>query len=252
MKYLFTFCLLFTALAQTLLSVETTPSKAPGIVILELFTSEGCSSCPPTEKKLQQFIQSTQEKGLPIHLISYHVTVWDKLKHGDHGMWKDRYGDVKFTELLKAYSAIHPHPAGVIATPSIFVNGAQSASKKINTLIDEALQTPTSATISAAWDTNGKLTYNVTGGDKDAQVIFVLRESKISSQVTAGENHDKTLTHDFVARWRTAMSLATQQSGTVDVHIPENIDRRNADLLIFIQQANLGVQGVTVQSLPTI
>jgi hypothetical protein len=247
MKTIFALCIL----CSSLLGAEPAGTPPPGIVILELFTTEACFSCPPAEKNLQEITRSAHNKGMPVHLIAYHVTVFDAFSYGAHGMWKDPFGNEQWTTLLEKYSEIHPHPKGGIITPSIFVNGNRPTGKKISTLVDEALQIPTSATVEASLTVDGRITYKVTGGDKGDQVILILRESKLSSNITAGENHDKTLNHEYVARWRMSLPLEKAPSGTVKVVVPKDVNLSNADILIFVQNPALGVRGATVLPLPT-
>jgi hypothetical protein len=246
---------LFTSFISLAMSAEPAPdAKAPvdpGVVVLELFTSEGCSSCPPTEKRLTEYVRSANGKGAPVHLIAYHVTFWDKLVHGEHGAWKDPFGDPKWTALLKDYSAIHPHPVGGMATPSVFANGIQMANKKFADVMQAELKRPVTATIEAKWMTNSTLSYTVACEDTSADLIVVLRESGLSSTITAGENHNKTLPHEYVARWRKKIALNGALSGSVEVAVPDGVVRTYADLILFVQNKSLGVYGAQVLALPT-
>ena len=88
------------------------PDNNKGFAVLELFTSEGCSSCPPAEKLLEQL--QNQSEGKPIYILAYHVDYWDRLG------WKDIFSNHDFSNLQYEYSS---HFNGQVYTPQLIFNG---------------------------------------------------------------------------------------------------------------------------------
>jgi hypothetical protein len=97
-----------------------------GQVLLEIITSEGCSSCPPADKLVQGLVNEAQAEGHDIHLLAWHVDFWDKLKT-PHGVWDDPY-TIKQANLRTRAYAISEVKMGlvkkpVMATPTVLING---------------------------------------------------------------------------------------------------------------------------------
>jgi hypothetical protein len=87
----------------------------PNVALVELFTSEGCSSCPPADDLLRRIDGSTTDQGLLIVGISEHVTYWD------HDGWKDPYGSETMTERQNDYGRRFNLES--VYTPQMVVNG---------------------------------------------------------------------------------------------------------------------------------
>ena len=84
-------------------------------VVIELFTSEGCSSCPPADKVLSEVIADARKNNKPIYAMSFHVDYWNRLG------WKDPYSDFLFTNRQNNYSDVLGERE--VYTPQVFVNG---------------------------------------------------------------------------------------------------------------------------------
>ena len=77
---------------------EAKKTPAPQIVLAELFTSQGCSSCPPADAVLQRLAADHQNGELPVIALSYHVDYWNRLG------WRDPYSDAAFSERQRQYA----------------------------------------------------------------------------------------------------------------------------------------------------
>lgn len=181
-------------------------SPAYRIALLELYTSEGCSSCPPAD----QYVSGLRGDGLaPLQavLLSEHVDYWNYIG------WKDPYSSKTFTDRQRWLSDL----AGsrTIYTPEIFIGGKEQRGwprgvadtvKRINGM---AAQADITITLGAA--TAGGLPVQVKATSvRDGKLYIALVENGLASQVAAGENSGRLLRHDFVVReWLAPVSLSS-------------------------------------------
>jgi len=94
--------------------MEDSLSSKP-FVLIELFTSEGCSSCPSADKNLEKIAAQAKASGQNIYTLSYHVDYWDYLG------WKDPYATKQFSDRQRAYAS--QFKSSRIYTPQMIVNG---------------------------------------------------------------------------------------------------------------------------------
>src|SRR5258708_28691391 len=100
--------------------------SAQNPVVIELFTSQGCSSCPAADKNLAEIIEKAEVNGQQVIGLSFHVDYWNYIG------WKDPYSKAEFTERQRKYSA-HMNSESVY-TPQMIVNSEKEfiGSDKIN------------------------------------------------------------------------------------------------------------------------
>ncbi len=173
---------------------ESGPAPVP---LLELFTSEGCSSCPPAERWLSQ---RRDDDGLWREFVpvAWHVSYWDRLG------WPDKFADKSYTERQYAYAS--EWKARSVYTPG-FVRGGEEWRVRDGQMLaaGEMVGGALSATVDG--DTI-EVSYSPPAGviSTDQLTVHVaLLGSGIQSKVRAGENRGKQLSHDFlVLRWRQA------------------------------------------------
>jgi hypothetical protein len=191
--------LLTVAIACASTGVPRSPAP-PVPVVVELFTSEGCSSCPPADRLLIELVKTQPVKDALIIGLSEHVDYWNQLG------WKDPFSDHLFSQRQSQYAAA----AGTtdIYTPQMVVDGHDSfvGSDRVKALaaIARAAATP-KAPIVLGWTTTTaprKLTVQMTGGAAaaGAVVIAAVVEDGLSVSVRRGENSGQTLQHSAVTR----------------------------------------------------
>jgi len=169
-------------------AAEPTDPVKSGPVLAELFTSQGCSSCPPAEAYFEELAERED-----VAVIVWHVDVWDTLVH--HGSsWKDPYSNSAFTTRLRWYNkTLRGTPQ--IFTPQAIIGGAQSVIGSRTGEIEAAIASakPGLAEVSIL---EGQVSIN--GGGK-GDVIFVRLLRQHATDVTGGENKGRQLSGKNIA-----------------------------------------------------
>ena len=215
--------------------------KGPRVLVLaELFTSEGCSSCPPADDLLRRLLNDQPVDGVEVVPISEHVDYWDRLG------WRDPFSSAHYSERQSAYA--HALGGGQIYTPQLVVDGALEAVgndfSAVRKALTRAAQSPhANVTISATRvDTGSKVTVRVAVSDLPApfaasktEVMVAVVEDGLATDVPRGENARRRLRHDAVARGLTSigtLASAGELTGVVDVGGDMSSRRR---IVVFLQ-----------------
>jgi hypothetical protein len=178
---------------------------SPPITVLELFQSQGCSSCPPANSNILSLISQNKPEYL---ILTYDVTYWDYLG------WKDTFGDKKWDDRQKEYA--RGLGTGRMYTPQVIVNGrvdgVGSRKGELDKLIQAGTQIPFSVDISVRRDEDSSrrvvtVTANTDAPDSDGStsieaLVLVVRYDPGLHQVDIprGENSGRTLPHQNVVR----------------------------------------------------
>lgn len=212
-------------------------------VLVELFTSEGCSSCPPADAVLQTLEQTQPVEGVEVIPLSLHVDYWNDLG------WADPYSDAAYSARQSDYS--DAFGSNRVYTPQMIVDGRAefvgSRADRARQAIAEAARTPkavivlekSSANKSPAFGLNIKIDHMpaVTTGDT-AEVWLAVTESGLASQVARGENSGRRLTHTAVTR--TLQRLGTITDGTFtatpSLSLNDKWQRDQLRAVVFVQE----------------
>jgi len=213
----------------------TKASPAHTVALLELYTSEGCDSCPPADRFVSALYKTSGLTADQVVPISLHVDYWDYIG------WKDSYAKPLFTERqrwLAELAASHS-----VYTPEVFIAGRElrnwhggiaAAVKRIN---DVPAQADIRITLEKSND--NKLHLNLAGNSAQAgKLYFALVENSLVSHVQAGENRGVTLQHDYVAReWGEPISLGrgVRENFSRQISLPANAARKNLAVTAFVQ-----------------
>ncbi len=159
--------------------------------VVELYTSEGCSSCPPADRWL-----SALEPGADLIPLAFHVDYWDYLG------WRDPFASADFSERQRELAK--RGGSGAVYTPEVAVNGREHR-RWARALPDRDQHTaPVQLKLSATTGETVTVTAQLDGAasavSKHLRVWFALTESGVTSRVAAGENRGKLLRHDHVVR----------------------------------------------------
>jgi hypothetical protein len=214
-------------------------------VVVELFTSEGCSSCPPADALLLELEQAQPVQGAKVIALEEHVDYWN------HDGWTDPYSSADWTQrqvdYVTKFKEKEPYtPQMIIDGQTQTVGGRESEVKQA--IQQAAGQPQTEITLTAgnaASDAAPQFTVHVgklTGNsDRDsAEVWLAVSESGLGSSVNAGENAGKTLRHASVLRSLHKIGVAKSNADTAfeaspRVKLKPEWNRKNLQIIIFIQ-----------------
>ena len=222
-----------------MLALMATSVLAQKAVLVELFTSEGCSSCPPADDLLKLVNGSQTNGGQLVVGISEHVTYWNSLG------WSDPYSSPAYTERQNAYSERF-HLEGPY-TPQMVINGAEQIvgsdrGALLHAVEKEDAESPRlSLRIVSVNVAGNTLTVNLaTSGDvpkQGADLMAVLADDSDRSNVLRGENSGRTLAHVAVARSITRVArVKTAGELTVQIPIPTSFQANQGHHLILFAQ----------------
>jgi hypothetical protein len=190
------------AVLVVLLSARGSVAPAPRVpVLVELFTSEGCSSCPPADQLLAALQREQPIGGAEIIPLGLHVDYWDQLG------WKDPFSSASSTERQQQYSRIFGRdrvytPQMVVDGQAEFVGTDRSAVERAVTAAAGRPHLPLHVTVRATAE-SVRLVIDLPAapaGSEPVQVVAALTESGVTSSVRRGENRGRTLQHVAVAR----------------------------------------------------
>ncbi len=225
-------------------------------VLVELFTSEGCSSCPPVDAWVEKLDASQPVPGADLIVLSEHVDYWN------HDGWKDPYSSASLTERQSAYA----RTLGVadIYTPQVIVDGTAelrlSDPHRTADILEKALAAPKiplridSASVEGN-TVRARIEANATSSnDKNAELYVALALNHAQSQVLHGENGGKLLTHVAVVQvLKKIGKLSPGKNSSCDVQLKfkSGTDPNNLRLVAFVQESGPGkVLGAAVQKSP--
>src|SRR5260370_4750670 len=176
---------------------QTAKPAARRAVVVELFTSEGCSSCPPADALLGRLRQEKLAEGVEVIPMGLHVDYWN------HQGWIDRFSSAAYTDRqIKYAEKLHvPDPY----TPQMVVDGSvqftgNDAPRARQAILQEALR-PAVAEVQITPAGEGKFQITVKAGpESTGDVLLAITEDNLVSKVSAGENSNHELHHSAVVR----------------------------------------------------
>jgi hypothetical protein len=237
--------------------LDSPPSAAP--VLVELFTSEGCSSCPPADALLGKLDASQPVPGARVIVLSEHVDYWN------HAGWKDRYSSSFFTARQENYGRRFRIPS--VYTPQMVVDGASQVNGSDATLVSHAIEGARShfkipvqiSSVSVVNPTTLRVHVEVEALPADfkarkAEVFVAVALDHAESHVMAGENKGRDIRHVAVAE--SMDKVGTVEKGRnfdreVAVKLKSPADPANLRVIAFVQEADGGeVVGASLLNAP--
>ena len=205
------------------------------LVIAELFTSEGCSSCPPADALLEMWLREQPIKGVFVIPLSEHVTYWD------HQGWKDPFSAQQYTARQQQYGLRFNIES--IYTPQIVIDGTRefvgSDKRAIERALTDAAKTPKPALNVTATVDDGSINMMASGpgltAEKDAELVFAVTEDHLVIDVPRGENAKRTLKHSGVVRWLKLAGTIGSSPTTATVKLSNDWHRENLRVVAFVQ-----------------
>ena len=214
----------------------SSPARAGSPVVVELFTSQGCSSCPPADEYLGELTMRGD-----IIPLAFHVDYWNYIG------WTDPFASKQMTHRQKAYSRALAQR--YVYTPEMVVNGTtqESGSNRhgVEALIEAARQAPQAGpSISLTRDDDGRLHLRVggaaAGGKETATIWFVKFDREHTTTVRVGENEGRTLTDYNIVR--TIHQLGAWTGDALDIAYDANLPDEPGDggCAILVQRDGAG------------
>ena len=204
--------------------------------VVELFTSQGCSSCPPADELLGE----VQERyGDDVITLSYHVDYWDYIG------WKDPFASNAYTQ--KQYNYASAFGSRGVYTPQAVINGNShftgSDSRKMRVALEKnTLENNTTITLGDFKNTGSKLwiPYTISDAVDSNNVTFALTVKEKTTRVKRGENRNRTLTnHNIVID---EVSVASQKEGSIQLNIPGWVtDEDHLAVVAYVSKEQVGI-----------
>ena len=189
-------------LVLILLGAFPVAAKEPAAngILLELFTSQGCYSCPPAEALVRDKYASAEG----VIALEYHVDYWDDLVYGSAGKWEDPFSDSAYTKRQTLYNIRLRDTRGVF-TPQMIVHGRYqsggSNESRIDSHVAEAKKTPPAVDIfiegQAEKGYTSQIAGRLNGGETLNYAIYWLQETTV---IPSGENKGKTLSSRHIVK----------------------------------------------------
>jgi hypothetical protein len=242
---------LFAAFVVTMFAVAADCGRAADAtrapVLVELFTSEGCSSCPPADELLQLVDATQPVPGAQIIVLSEHVDYWN------HDGWKDPYSSSFLTDRQSGYT--HALGLNTPYTPQIIIDGAAELkannTEEVIQALDKAAAAP-KVPVKIAWvkvddKTPGIIRAHIeadgTSEKHNADVFVAVALDHAESQVLRGENSGRHLAHVAVVQQIVKVGkLEKQKTFAQDVEIKTKagMNLANARIVSFVQESSFG------------
>ena len=212
-------------------------SGARTVSVVELYTSEGCDSCPPADK----WFSTLSYKRNDVLPLAFHVDYWDYIG------WKDPFGKPAYAERQRA--TVTRQGSRTVYTPQVMLDGKDARAWTFNSKFDAGLRDlaarPARASLTLATTLPAtspgtiEVAVNVSIPDaalrNDAALFIAVTESNLQSRVTAGENRGNTLKHNHVVR---------ELIGPIPIRVAGAIDiRRSVDIAASWKRADINVAG---------
>jgi hypothetical protein len=214
--------------------------EAKRTVVLELFTSQGCSSCPPADALLSRVGRERFAGGVVIPL-AFHVDYWNRIG------WTDPFSSRQWSERQGMYAAARQ--SSQVYTPQLVLNGdaevVGNSERAVRAAIEKQLRTPQRGTLSLGAVTRSKaalfveITAALPRDGSKGTVYVALVENGVTTNVRRGENSGRALRNDHIVRsltkaFEVGSGAATQ---TIQVPLPPSSAGRHYGVVAFVQDA---------------
>ena len=200
--------------------------------VVELYTSEGCSSCPPADAWIRR-LGETLGKGLDAVPLAFHVDYWNYLG------WEDPFSHPDFTDRQRMLGALNRQHS--IYTPEFLVSGRETRGtravvKAIQSANDQdaAVRVRLSASLAKTGEIAADV--RVSGDTGDAELYLAVYENGITREIGGGENRGRTLHYDFVVRHFRRVALLDQEDhvGTHAIPVGAGWNTANLGLAVLV------------------
>jgi hypothetical protein len=231
------FCLAVALTILTSASRAATPPSGP--IVVELFTSEGCSSCPPADALLSKLHQSGTAEGAEVLILGEHVDYWNHLG------WADRFSSAGFTQRQGEYARRFDLDSSY--TPQMVIDGhaelVGNDERGVRRQLALAAHSAKPAQVKLGWSGDNQLQVDIHSTVQgNERVLLAITEDGLSTQVGNGENGGRTLRHSGVVRELREIGSLRNGEFSSAVKTPQRGDWKSENLraIIFVQKPGHG------------
>ncbi len=220
-------------IVATLLVTSSFTSNAQhkGFAVLELYTSEGCSSCPTAEALMPKL---KEQYGADLYILEFHVDYWNRLG------WTDRFSNSEYSDRQRAYTDVFN--SNTVYTPQAVINGRHqlvgSRASNLEKIIDIEIAEHKPEKELKIWlekASNSSLIVNFSSKLSDDEFIYLaLVQQEAHTQVRSGENKGKLLKHTNIVR---SLDMSFGETGKKTIDIPKDAFLNNCHIIAFVQNS---------------
>lgn len=211
------------------------PAEPSSYAVVELFTSQGCSSCPPADEVLRELNERAERTGEAIYALSFHVDYWNYLG------WADPFSSPYYSARQRDYT---DRLQARTYTPQLVINGRAemigSRRSEVIFAVEKALRAPVAeASVRGEFEQAGQqleVTYQAKGGVAGLAITALVVQDEARSSVERGENRGRELSHVRVVR--AMKTVAAQPSGQLGLTVPQEVE--DYAVLLLLQEPDGG------------
>jgi hypothetical protein len=208
-----------------------------GFAVIELFTSEGCSSCPPADELVARIQKEYSDK--PVYILAFHVDYWNRLG------WKDPFSNAGYSKRQNDYANWLKLKS--VYTPQIVVNGRKEfVGSEEGTLRNATTaglhMTPTAKLTLNAQNAPGHiiLQYKAEGAGNNTTLLLALVQKAAQTKVQRGENGGRTLSHVQIVTKVQSTPLNISGSGSATIAVPDGFTTQGYEVIGLVQNTGNG------------
>jgi len=201
--------------------------------VVELFSSEGCSSCPAADLLVSKLTAWARQNNKPVYPLIFHVDYWNGLG------WRDTFSNPLFTQRQKEYAKVFRDQG--VYTPEMIVNGSDAFAGADNDRLQKNLEQELAAQVNVSLNISLKkqgnqvlIKYSAEGFMDGDLINFALVERGLTTDVVTGENAGRTLHHDNVVREFRTKPISDVE-GSLSMPLNKISDLTQASLIAYIQ-----------------
>lgn len=248
-------CLGFIGLVtEALITIKDDDISKPaaagkGFAVVELFTSEGCSSCPPADALVAKV--QKQSAGQAVYILAFHVDYWNRLG------WKDVFSSHDYSSRQYQYSK---WIKSEVYTPQVIVNGRtefvgsdeKSLRSAIKLGLEKSGKTELSLNNIKVEGDKAAIQYHAGAAGNNSALLIALIEKNAITKVRGGENGGRTLAHVQIVTQLKSIVLKSNPNGTENIALPHGFDPQKFELIGFVQNTSNGeITGATKAEFPS-
>ena len=202
--------------------------------VVELFTSQGCSSCPPADALLEELAQRPD-----LITLAYHIDYWDYIG------WPDSFGSKDNSDRQRAYA--ERWGSARVFTPQLIVNGSQGVVGSRRTEVSDAIggaELPLPVTLSHTGDGMIEIDIAAQTGLPDALVWLVTFLDRSNVAIQRGENEGETIAYTQIVTGRQLLGMWEPETGThLKLPMSEVLTAPSNGLAVLVQEEHDGLPG---------